>query len=131
MGVLETFDSPHIMARMQILRTVPVITVDDLPASVASYLAVFGCDILMDHGWIVTLGSSPSGPQFSLMEKDQTAPTNPTISIQVPNLDLAYDAAVKDGLEILHPLTDEKWGVRRFFFRDPSGNVVNVLTHIE
>lgn len=117
------------MASMQILRAVPIVVVDDLRASVASYQAVFGCDILMDHGWIVTLGSTPSGAQFSLMETDQTALINPTVSIQVPNLDRAYDAAVKAGLEILHPLTDENWGVRRFFFRDPAGNVINVLTH--
>jgi uncharacterized glyoxalase superfamily protein PhnB len=29
----------------------------------------------------------------------------------------------------VHPLTDESWGVRRFFVRDPEGNVVNVLSH--
>ena len=32
-------------------------------------------------------------------------------------------------LQIVHPLSDEEWGVRRFFFADPSGNVVNVLSH--
>jgi uncharacterized glyoxalase superfamily protein PhnB len=30
---------------------------------------------------------------------------------------------------IVHPLTDEPWGVRRFFVRDPTGVVVNVLGH--
>ena len=29
----------------------------------------------------------------------------------------------------VHPVTDEEWGVRRFFFRDPDGNVVNVVAH--
>ena len=37
--------------------------------------------------------------------------------------------AVSAGMAIVHPLTDEEWGVRRFFFEDPSGNVVNVLSH--
>ena len=41
----------------------------------------------------------------------------------------AYAAAVEAGLEIVHPLSDEEWGVRRFFFADRAGNVVNVLTH--
>ncbi|GAA3115372.1 hypothetical protein GCM10017687_30790 [Streptomyces echinatus] len=27
------------------------------------------------------------------------------------------------------PPTDEEWGVRRFFVRDPDGRVVNVLSH--
>lgn len=26
-------------------------------------------------------------------------------------------------------IADEPWGVRRFFFRDASGNVINVLSH--
>jgi hypothetical protein len=29
-----------------------------------------------------------------------------------------------------YPLRDEEWGVRRFMLRDPSGTVVNVLSHI-
>ena len=33
------------------------------------------------------------------------------------------------GYEIVHPLTDEPWGVRRFFVRDPNGKVVNILSH--
>jgi predicted enzyme related to lactoylglutathione lyase len=114
---------------MQIARAVPILTVADLRASVASYLAVFGCEILMDLGWIVTLGTTASGPQFSLMETDQTAPVNPTASIEVPDADQAHEAAGAVGLEILHPLSDEEWGVRRFFFRDSAGNVINVLTH--
>ena len=31
--------------------------------------------------------------------------------------------------EIVHPLTEEPWGVRRFFVRDPTGVVVNVVAH--
>ena len=37
--------------------------------------------------------------------------------------------AEERGAEIVHPLTDEPWGVRRFFVRDPDGHVVNVLEH--
>ena len=33
------------------------------------------------------------------------------------------------GLPVVYPLTDEPWGVRRFFLRDPGGTVVNVLAH--
>jgi hypothetical protein len=28
-------------------------------------------------------------------------------------------SAIVDGLRIVHPLSDEDWGVRRFFFADP------------
>jgi hypothetical protein len=30
----------------------------------------------------------------------------------------------------MHKLSDEEWGVRRFFFRDSDGSVVNVLSHL-
>jgi hypothetical protein len=29
----------------------------------------------------------------------------------------------------VHPLTDEPWGVRRFFVREPNGKVLNILSH--
>lgn len=41
----------------------------------------------------------------------------------------AHDEAVRRGLRIVYPLTDEAWGVRRFFVRDPGGSIVNVLAH--
>jgi uncharacterized glyoxalase superfamily protein PhnB len=47
----------------------------------------------------------------------------------VVDVDVAYRVAVDAGVRIIHPLSDEEWGVRRFFFADPSGNVVNVLSH--
>ncbi len=37
--------------------------------------------------------------------------------------------ALRRGLTIVHPLTDEPLGVRRFFVQDPSGNVINCLVH--
>jgi uncharacterized glyoxalase superfamily protein PhnB len=51
------------------------------------------------------------------------------VSIEVDDVDAIHTAAVRQGIEIVHPLTDELWGVRRFFARDPNGVVVNVLSH--
>jgi hypothetical protein len=36
---------------------------------------------------------------------------------------------VERGFEIAYPLRDEDWGVRRFMLREPSGTIVNVLSH--
>jgi uncharacterized glyoxalase superfamily protein PhnB len=60
---------------------------------------------------------------------DETAPVVPATSIEVDDVDACYAAAVRTGAAIVHPLTDEPWGVRRFFVRDPDGNVINVLSH--
>ena len=114
---------------MTVRRVMPIITVADLEASRDAYVAVLGLREVMNHGWIVTLADDELRHQVSLMTKDATAPVNPNVSIEVDDVDAAYRAAVDAGLNIVHPLSDEDWGVRRFFFADPAGNVVNVLTH--
>lgn len=84
----------------------------------------------MDHGWIVTLADPENRRcQLSLLSHDETAAVAPTVSVQVDDVDAVYSAAIGAGAEIVHPLTDEPWGVRRFFVRDPDGNVINVLSH--
>ena len=51
------------------------------------------------------------------------------VSVEVDDVDAAYALLSGTGAEIVHPLQDEEWGVRRFFVRDPNGRVVYVLTH--
>ncbi|TRW85587.1 glyoxalase [Mycolicibacterium sp. 018/SC-01/001] len=114
---------------MSVGRVVPIVTVTDLPAAVTQYRAVLGLDVVMDHGWIVTLADSEHRHQLSLLTEDATAAVNPTVSIEVDDVDAAYRSAVDSGIRIVHPLRDEEWGVRRFFFEDAAGNVVNVLSH--
>jgi hypothetical protein len=46
------------------------------------------------------------------------------ISIEVADDGAAHADAVRRGLEIVHPLTDEPWGIRRFFVREPGGTVI-------
>jgi catechol 2,3-dioxygenase-like lactoylglutathione lyase family enzyme len=114
---------------MTVRRVMPILTVTDLEASRDAYVRLLGLREVMNHGWVVTLADEELRHQVSLMTKDATAPVNPTVSIEVDDVDAAYQAAVDSGLTIVHPLSDEEWGVRRFFFADPSGNVVNVLSH--
>lgn len=114
---------------MSVKRVMPVVTVDDLDAAVEGYRAVLGLDVVMNHGWIATLSGQDHLHQLSLMTRDATAPVNPAVSVEVDDVDAAYDAAVQAGLKIIHPLGDEDWGVRRFFFADGTGNVINVLSH--
>lgn len=115
---------------MTVTRVMPVITVADLPSAVAEHAAVLGLEVVMDHGWIATLADADHRVQLSLMTVDQTAPCNPSVSIEVSDVDARYQAALDASLEIVHPLSDEEWGVRRFFYRDSAGTVVNVLTHL-
>ena len=112
-------------------RVAPVLTVpaDRLAETREAYERVLGHGVVMDLGWIVTLARPDGADQLSLMSQDRTAPVNPDVSVEVDDVEAAYRSAQDAGLEVVHPLQDEEWGVRRFFFRDAAGHVVNVLSH--
>lgn len=115
---------------MQIRRVVPDLSSADPQRAAEFYTDVIGLRVVMDHGWIVGLGS-PSHPnaQLQLMSRDESAAILPAVSIEVEDVDTVHAEAVRRGLRVVHPLTDEPWGVRRFFVQDPDGHVINVLTH--
>jgi catechol 2,3-dioxygenase-like lactoylglutathione lyase family enzyme len=105
---------------------------DDLAASRDFYVEVLGFEVAMED------------PVLGL-----TSPTNPTAQVLIPPrgmenppprlgidvgepeaVDAAHAEAVRRGLRVVYPLTNEPWGVRRFFIEDPGGTVVNVLAHL-
>ncbi|MCP2335717.1 putative glyoxalase superfamily protein PhnB [Actinomadura rupiterrae] len=90
-----------------------------------------GFEEVMNHGWIMTVASPevPTAQVSFYAEDDRTGPVSPDMSVEVDDVDAAYAAMLEAGMEIVHPLQDEEWGVRRFFVRDPDGRVVNVLGH--
>ena len=47
----------------------------------------------------------------------------------VADVDAVHARAVEMGFEIAYSLRDEEWGVRRFMLREPSGTLVNVVSH--
>jgi uncharacterized glyoxalase superfamily protein PhnB len=99
--------------------------------SIAFYTQVLVFESNGDMGWIAFLGS-PSVPttQIQLITSDATAPVVPNISVEVEDVDAVYHAAATAGARIVHPLTNEPWGVRRFFVEDPNGVVINVMMHL-
>ncbi len=115
---------------MTIRRVVPDIASTDIAASVAFYVDVLGFELSMDLGWIATV-SSPSNPtaEISFMTHDESAPVRPEVTVEVADVDAAYERAIARGVEVVHNLRDEPWGVRRFFLRDPNGRVINVMSH--
>jgi len=118
---------------MSVTRIVPNLPVADVARAGDLYARIFDLRVGMDLGWVGSL--APDGlpaVQLQVMTSDAAAPCNPTISVGVETpaeVDAVHDRVVAAGLEVVHPLSDEEWGVRRFFFRDPDGNVVNVVAH--
>ena len=82
-------------------------------------------------GWVARYTSPETGAHVQLVSRDATAPEDSVISVHVDDVDEAYEEARRLGYEIVHPLTTEEWGVRRFLVRAPDGNVVNVVRHRE
>jgi catechol 2,3-dioxygenase-like lactoylglutathione lyase family enzyme len=115
---------------MTIRRAVPDIRSDDFDASRDFYVGVLGFEVGMEMDWVLTFVSPKnSAAQVILIRSDASAPVDPEMSIEVEDVDAVHAEALRQGVEIVHPLTDEPWGVRRFFARDPNGVVVNVLSH--
>jgi catechol 2,3-dioxygenase-like lactoylglutathione lyase family enzyme len=115
---------------MTIRRIVPNLKVTDTRAGHEFYVDLLGLEQAFSLGWITGF-RSPEHPQvqLSLVSSDATAPEDSVVSVDVGDVDSAYARARELGYEIVHPLTDEPWGVRRFFVRDPHGHVVNVVGH--
>jgi len=115
---------------MSIRRVVPDIRSERIDESRKFYVGLLGFTVAMDLGFVVTF-ASPTNPtaQITIMRDDKSARVLPQVTVEVADVDAVHAEAVRQGAEIVYPLTDEPWGVRRFFLRDPNGVVVNVMGH--
>jgi catechol 2,3-dioxygenase-like lactoylglutathione lyase family enzyme len=110
-------------------RIKPNILSEHFDESRAFYNDVIGLDGGEGLDWILFFGTDQSEVQLSVMKLDIKAHVHPDISIEVDDVDAVYDRARTARAEIVYPLTDEEWGLRRFFVRDPNGAVINVTEH--
>jgi predicted enzyme related to lactoylglutathione lyase len=108
------------------------LNVDDATVGHDFYEDFLGLRKEFDMGWIASF-RSPTNPsiQVSIVSGDPTAPEQSALGVNVADVDAAYAEAQRRGYEIVLPLTQEPWGVRRFFVRDPHGVVVNVVGHAD
>jgi catechol 2,3-dioxygenase-like lactoylglutathione lyase family enzyme len=113
---------------VKINRAVPNLR-SDRPAETRDFLVdLLGFEVVMDLGWVATV-ASPTNPSVQVTIVGNDDPAAPGISVEVDDVDAVHARAIERGLEIAYPLRDEDWGVRRFMLREPSGTVVNVLSH--
>jgi catechol 2,3-dioxygenase-like lactoylglutathione lyase family enzyme len=115
---------------MTVLRIIPNLRTDDPPQALVFYRDLLGLDVVMDHGWILTLASNTQTvPQISIASEGGSGTDVPDLSIEVDDVELVFRRAKQMGLKIVYDLTDEPWGVRRFYVEDPFGRIVNILSH--
>ncbi len=111
-------------------RIVANLVAPDPPALAKFYQQAFGLDIPHDMGWITFLASE-SRQKIELHTASQggSGTELPVISIGVEDLDATERSVRAAGGAILYGPVKEEWGLRRFYFRDPAGNLINVVDH--
>lgn len=111
-------------------RIVANIKTEDLSKTSVFYQDILGLETLMDQGWIKTIGNEKDAKvQISFATQGGNSTEVPDLSIEVDNVDEIYEKMNNLGFEITYNITNEDWGVRRFFVIDPFGKLINILSH--
>jgi catechol 2,3-dioxygenase-like lactoylglutathione lyase family enzyme len=116
---------------MRVTGIVANLAVADIDAARDFYTEYLGLAVEgFNLGRVAQLRSPDGDAVVQLVTRDATAPEDSVMSVHVGlDIDEAYAEATRRGYEIVHPLTQEAWGVRRFFVRAPDGNVINMVSH--
>jgi predicted enzyme related to lactoylglutathione lyase len=115
---------------MQATKIFANLRVSDIEAAKGFYTGYLGlANEEFNMGWVARYSSPDDEARLQLVTSDRTANENSVISVCTDDIDAAYAEAQELGYDIVHPLTTEAWGLRRFFVRAPDGNVVNIVNH--
>ena len=114
---------------MGVRRIKPNILSERFEESRSFYNDVIGLDGGDGLDWILFFGTDQREVQLSVTKLDIKAHVHPDVSIEVDDVDEVYERARDADAEIVYPLADEEWGLRRFFVRDPNGAIINVTEH--
>ena len=117
---------------MRVTGIVANLAVDDIGSAQAFYRDYLGLDVEgFNLGWVAHYQSPDGRAHIQLVTGDATAPHDSVVSVHVgADVDEAYAEAQRRGYEIVHPLIDEPWGVRRFFVRAPDGRFHDVAAQL-
>ena len=115
---------------MKVKRITANTATSDLKKVAAFYRDILGLDLIMDHGWFQTYGSDAKMTvQVSFGTQGGSGTPVPDLSIEVDDLEVALARFRKANVPIEYGPVSETWGVRRFYVRDPFGQLVNILQH--
>ena len=115
---------------MQATKVMANLRVGDIEAAKSFYADYLGlANEEFNMGWVARYTSADRRAIVQLVTRDETAAEDSVISVCTDDIDAAYAEAQKLGYEIVHPLSTEAWGLRRFFVRAPDGNVINIVNH--
>jgi uncharacterized glyoxalase superfamily protein PhnB len=117
-----------------VTRIVPYLESSDFEAVKELYVDVLGLTVEMAlDGDFLGLASPDNRSAQIVVAASGIEQPRPSFGIDVGDaaaVDAAHAEAVSRGFEVVYPLTDEPWGIRRFFLKDPGGAVVSILAHL-
>jgi catechol 2,3-dioxygenase-like lactoylglutathione lyase family enzyme len=117
---------------MDIKRIHPYIESADPEVARDFYVGVFGLEVAMEEPVIGLVSPQVRSAQLIITSQGTGTP-QADFGIDVGDgaaVDVAHERARAMGMRVVYPLTNEPWGVRRFFVEDPDGRIVNVLAHL-
>jgi catechol 2,3-dioxygenase-like lactoylglutathione lyase family enzyme len=117
---------------MAVRRIVAYAGGDELAASRDFYVEVLGMRVAMEEP-VLNLQSPDDPASEIIIGAQELQDPHPGFGVDVGEpaaVDAVHAEAVRRGLRVVYPLTDEPWGVRRFFVVDPGGTIINVLAHL-
>jgi catechol 2,3-dioxygenase-like lactoylglutathione lyase family enzyme len=116
-----------------------VIFARDMAAMRRFYEDILGFPLIreLSPGWIEY---RVGGNTLALARPSRTAADMPTpnggaslqlaFKVSAPEVDQCADELVRQGVKLLSPPTDQVFGHRTLFFRDPDGNLLEVFADI-
>lgn len=115
---------------MQARKIVTNLTVSDIESAKGFYQDFLGLRTEeFNLEWVARFTTPDGDTSVQLVTRDRTSPVDSAVSVMTDDIEAAYGEALERGFEIVHPLTTEEWGVRRFLVRAPDGTVVNIVRH--
>ncbi|RMD92001.1 MAG: glyoxalase [Calditrichaeota bacterium] len=118
---------------MEFRRITPDIYSNKIEESKKFYSEFIGLKLAMDMGWILTfISESNPTAQINILHSDKQNIDNSNVAISIESSDVEglYKKALTENIKVIYPLKIEKWGVKRFFIKDPNGVTVNIMCHI-
>ncbi|NCP19607.1 MAG: glyoxalase [Erythrobacter sp.] len=113
---------------MAVTRIVANLSAADPTKLAEFYRDIFELDLSLDMGWISFLqNGKQQNIELHTASEGGNGTQLPVISIGVDDLSATETRVRQAGMEIVYGPATEEWGLTRFYFRDPEGNLVNVV----
>jgi catechol 2,3-dioxygenase-like lactoylglutathione lyase family enzyme len=102
--------------------------VGDLTNAPRSYVDLLGLDVLVEDGSYLRVGGAGGFPIGMEQSEVGSVEGGPEITVQVDDVDAKYARLMAAGVRFDGPPTDQEWGARHAWLRDPDGRRVSIFT---